>query len=110
MKLKLTTTTNPSVRGRIEKRFFLNGIHIATHQIGTELYCEVKNGHRSNLRVKPKKTNFFMWERNTLRDILGDKFSAPDFRIDCPDLHWGYTGGYHTATSIKALLTNIFSR
>jgi hypothetical protein len=107
--MKITTTT-ALVRGRTEKKFFLNGILIAEHQVGTELYCKITKGTRSNLRTEPKKTHYFRWAHSTLREILGDKYKSEDFRVSYPDLSWGYTGGYHTAKSVKELFTAIFSR
>lgn len=108
--LKFTSKKSDTSYGRDMKKFFLNGILIATHEVGLDAYCTVKNGVRSRLRDKYKKTHWFRWEHSTLREILGDKYKADDFRVEGHDTRWGFTGGYHTQKSIKDLLTPLFNR
>lgn len=94
--------------GKEIKEYFANGILVARHEKHNEWFCSVKNGQRSRIRDKMKKANYFRWNYQGLCELCKDSpvvEDPNDFKIEGPDLSWGFTGAYLNSKQIKEILS-----
>lgn len=96
-------------RGETRTEIFVNGFLVGIHNKRSDWFCTVKNGCPSRIRDKVKTCHIWHWNFSGLIEALGEE-KALEFKkanpVEGPDFKWGFSGAYHTVSSIKAALQN----
>lgn len=105
MKIISIKTEVNSKNTKIE--WFVNGIKVAECKTGWDWFCTVKNGVRSNLRDKIKRTFSTDWNFDGLTALgikMDNTITRADFNDTYPELNWGYQGSILTKKSLQEKL------